>query len=373
LSDALRARDASFDLRIAPGVVGFEKAQMLLGAGQLSGQLALRRDGPSASLAGRLDLANVIVPAGPVSGAMTGHMEFTSTGQSALALAGGLAGGGKFAMEALTLSGADPRGITRLIEAADANRVNIEETEMRGRLLREFEAAPLLILSKSFDASMAAGVVRLASDDGVRVEMSYDMRQPAATVRVDLTAPRTPKDWVGAAPVATLIWQGKPDAMQRSVDAGPLFNAISARAIAREAARVEALEADIRERAYFNRRSKAFEFIRRRDRELGIYLDEQRRIEAEAARRLAEEERRKAEDEREVESAGRLPADSAIGRFLDGAPLPAAALPPAAPRRRPAEPSRQRVEEGLKIQPSPQATPAQAPKPPPIRRFESPF
>jgi hypothetical protein len=188
-------------------------------------------------------------------------------------------------------------------------------------------------------------------------------------VRVNLTAPRTPKDWVGAAPVATLIWQGKPDAMQRSVDAGPLFNAISSRAIAREAARVQALEADIRERAYFNRRSKAFDFIRRRDRELGIYLDEQRRIEAEAARRMAEDERRKAEDDREVESAGRLPADSAIGRFLDGAPLP-----PIAPRRRPVEPPRQRVEEGLKIlPPQPQATPAQAPKPPPIRRFESPF
>ncbi|MDB5544785.1 MAG: putative AsmA-like C-terminal region [Hyphomicrobiales bacterium] len=361
LSDALPARDASFDLRIAPGVVGLENAQMQLGAGTLAGQLALRRDGASASLAGRLDLANVSAPSGPVSGAMTGHMEFTSTGQSALALASGLAGGGKFDMTALTFAGADPLGITRLIEAADANKVNIEETEMRGRLLREFEAAPLLIGRKTFEASMAAGVVRLASNEGSRVEMSYDLRQPGATVRVELTAPRTPKDWSGAAPLATLVWQGRPGAMQRSVDAGPLLNAISSRAIAREAARVEALEADIRERAYFNRRAKALEFIRRRDRELGIYAEEQRRAEVEEARR-------KAEDDRQRDALGRLPADSAIGRLLESV-----TPPDAAPRRRPAEPLRQRGEDGLRTAPR-QATPAQAPVPVPTPRpFEDPL
>ena len=175
---------------------------------------------------------------------------------------------------------------------------------------------------------MAAGVVRLASDSGPRVEMSYDLRQPGETVRVELTAPRTPKDWSGAAPVATLIWQGRPGAMQRSVEAGPLLNAISTRAIAREAARVEALEADIRERAYFNRRAKAFEFIRRRDRELEIYFDERRRAEAEEARRRADEEKQR-------RTSARLPADTAIGRLLESVTPP----PESAPRRRPAEPA----------------------------------
>jgi hypothetical protein len=289
-------------------------------------------------------------------------MEFTSTGQSALTLAGGLAGGGKFEMTGIAFAGADPLGITRLIEAADANKVNIEETEMRGRLLREFEAAPFLIPRKSFDASMAAGVVRLASDEAPRVEMSYDLRQPGETVRVELTAPRTPKDWSGAAPLATLVWQGRPGAMQRSVDAGPLLNAISTRAIAREAARVEALEADIRERAYFNRRAKAFEFIRRRDREVAIWLDEQRRAEAEDARRKAEEDKQR-------DAAGRLPADTAIGRLLESV-----TPPEPAPRRRAPEP-RPRAEEGLRILPPPRpVSPAQAPVPVPTPRpFEDPL
>jgi hypothetical protein len=149
--------------------------------------------------------------------------------------------------------------------------------------------------------------------------------------------------------------------MQRSVDAGPLLNAISSRAIAREAARVEALEADIRERAYFNRRAKALEFIRRRDRELGIYAEEQRRAEVEEARR-------KAEDDRQRDALGRLPADSAIGRLLESV-----TPPDAAPRRRPAEPLRQRGEDGLRTAPR-QATPAQAPVPVPTPRpFEDPL
>ncbi len=280
LTDALNARDATFDLHIAPGSVVLDNARMTLGAGKLSGgQIAFRRDGSGASLAGKVDLENISAPSGPVWGSMTGHLEFTSTGQSPLALAGGLAGGGTIKMNPLTFTGADPLAITRLIEAADAGKVNIDDVEMRGRLLREFEAAPLQMDTKSFDASIAAGVVRLASTDEPRVEMSWDLRQPGISARVDLTAPRMPKEWTGGAPAATLVWQGKPGAIQRSTDAGPLFNAISVRAIARAAARVQALDADIRERASFNRRAKTFEFIRRRDREVVIYLDEQRRAE----------------------------------------------------------------------------------------------
>ncbi|MDB5642783.1 MAG: putative AsmA-like C-terminal region [Hyphomicrobiales bacterium] len=348
LSDSVSARDAAFDLHIAPGVVGLDNVQMALGAGKLAGQLALRRDGPSASLAGKLDLVSVASPTGPVSGAMTGHVEFTSTGQSALALAGGLAGGGRIVMNGLTFVGADAAGITRLIEAADGGKVNVEEVEMRGRLLREFEAANLRMEARAFDASIAAGLVRLASTDAPRVEMSWDLRQPGVTARVDLTAPRTSKDWTGGAPVATLVWQGRPGAIQRAVDAGPLFNAISARAIAREAARVEALEADIRERAYFNRRAKAFEFIRRRDREVAVYLDEQRRAEAEDARRKAEEDKQR--------EAARLPADSAIGRLIEST-----TPPDLAQRRRAAETLRQRAEDSLRSGQPAQRPAAQTP------------
>jgi hypothetical protein len=347
LSETLNAQDASFDLRVAPGVVALENAQMVLGQGKLAGQLALRRDGASASVAGKVDLANVAMPNGPVAGGMTGHVEFTSTGQSYMALASGLAGGGKIEMSGLTIAGADPLAIARLIEISDRGGVNIDETELRGRLLRELDAAALKIGPKTFEGSIAAGTARLASDESPRAELSYDVRQPGALVRVDVTSPRMPKDWSGAAPAATLVWQGRPGAMQRSVDAGPLLNSISARAIAREAARVEALEADIRERAYFNRRAKAFEFIRRRDREVAAYLDEQRRAEA-------DEVRRKSDEERQRETA-RLPADNAIGRMLDSLMAPEPSQ-----RRRASDILRSRGEE-------PQRTPQpRPPSPPPL-------
>ena len=75
-----------------------------------------------------------------------------------------------------------------------------------------------------------------------------------------------------------------------------LSNSLSARAIARESARLEALEADIRERAAFARRQKAFEFMRVRDREIAAYDSDQARLAQEAEKRRQEEEKRLAQE-----------------------------------------------------------------------------
>jgi hypothetical protein len=90
-------------------------------------------------------------------------------------------------------------------------------------------------------------------------------------------AAKAPKDWSGEAPAATLIWQGRFGAMQRTLDGAPLFNTISVRAIQRESERVQALDEDIRERAAIQRRAKAFEFLRRREREILLFREEERR------------------------------------------------------------------------------------------------
>lgn len=396
LSEGLAAQNAAFDFHLAPGSVSIDGAQMALGGGKLAGGVVFRRDGATASIAGKIDLANAPLPAGPVSGALSGHVEFTSTGQTYAALAGGLAGGGRIEAAPLDIAGADAAAITRLIRTADAGGVNIDETEMRARLAREMEAAPLTIPRVPLDMSIAAGVARLASpgDARPRVEIAYDMRQLKAEARVALAAPAAPKDWSGALPAATVVWQGRLGAMQRSVEAAPLLNAISARAIAREAARVEALEADIRERAYFNRRQKAFEFMRQREREVAAFEEEQRRAQAEAAKRAdeakraqaeearrqqaedakraqaeeakraqAEEARRRAEQER---LRARPQADNGVSRVTDN-PMPQDA---AAQRRRASEILRQRAEESLRaVQPRPPApipAPHLAPAPDPL-------
>lgn len=314
LSNTLFAQDAKVKLGLAPGVVSLDDVTMRVGAGKLDGRLTLRRDGPTASLAGRAAFTDQPIPEGPFSGSMSGQIDFTSTGQSFSALAGGLAGNGKVVMNGLAVARADVGALARVVDAADRGGLNFDEAEIQSRLAREFDRDNLALGDRPFDASMAAGVLRLAPPRGssapAQLSLDFDMRNMNVDARLALTSPVLPKDWTESPPAATLVWQGRIGGLRRKVEAGPLINAISARAIGREAARVDALEFDIRERAAFNRRLKAQDFLRRREREVSDFL-EQQRVAAEQQRKVdeqhaAEEERRKAD---EKQRAARVEAE----------------------------------------------------------------
>jgi hypothetical protein len=277
LAENLVAREAQFALRIEPGLVGLEDARMKLGDGQLAGQLALRRTAEGVALLAKADLTNVALPQGPVAGRVSGHVEITSTGLSHAELAGGLTGEGQARIDGLTIANADATGLVRLIAAVDRGQINVDERDLRAALLREVERAPFAGGRRELLLNGAGGVLRFQSFDEPRLSLSFDTRQWMQETRVTLSTPTRPRDWIGEAPAATLIWQGRTGAMQRTVDAAPLFNAISTRAIIRETARAEALDEDIRERAAIQRRVKAFEFLRRRDREIMLFQQEERR------------------------------------------------------------------------------------------------
>ncbi|MDB5534185.1 MAG: hypothetical protein JWO28_2500, partial [Hyphomicrobiales bacterium] len=129
----------------------------------------------------------------------------------------------------------------------------------------------------------------------------------------------------------------------RTLEIAGLVNGLSARAIEREAARVAALEADIRERAAFNRRLRAQEFLRRRDAEIAAYQAEQARlaeeelrrqatetarVEREKAERAKVEQRERAEAERRAQEARRAPEPT---HTPQGTPLDVVPRPPPRP------------------------------------------
>jgi hypothetical protein len=97
-----------------------------------------------------------------------------------------------------------------------------------------------------------------------------------------------PKDWTAPSPQAIISLKGQTTSfIARDVDVTNLTNILTTRAVARELARIEAQETDLRERAFFARRIKV-----ERD------LAERAKREAEEAR-LAEEAR-KAQEEAET-------------------------------------------------------------------------
>ena len=77
------------------------------------------------------------------------------------------------------------------------------------------------------------------------------------------------------------LWRGPLAAPLRDLDAGSFINGLAVRAIARESARIEALEADMRERALFARRKRGLDFLHEREREVAAYLAEQAQRERE--------------------------------------------------------------------------------------------
>jgi len=276
LSEQIQAREANFRLRLEPGLVALEKARMKLGEGTLAGDLALRRTAEGAALLAKTDFANLALPQGPVTGRISGHVELTSIGLTHAALAAGLAGEGQAQIEGLSIANADPTAIARLMGGVDRGQINVDERDLRIALLREFERAPFAAGPRDFRVTGAGGVLRLDSAHDPRLSLAFDARQWSGEARVTLAA-KAPKDWSGEAPAATLIWQGRFGAMQRTLDGAPLFNTISVRAIQRESERVQALDEDIRERAAIQRRAKAFEFLRRREREIFLFREEERR------------------------------------------------------------------------------------------------
>jgi hypothetical protein len=255
-----------------------------------------------------------------VSGILTGGLTFTSTGANAAALAAGLAGAGQAKIADFKFTRADPGAPARVIAQADEGSIYISENDFVGALRRELDRAPQQFGERSFDLNMAAGVLRVASAAGQT--LSLDLRTISAEARTMLTADPLPKDWTGPAPQLTIIDR---DGV-RELDAGAFINTLAARAITKEAARIEALEGDIRERAAFARRRRGFEFLRQREREIVAYDAEQARLAVEAARRAAEEQRRAAEDERK-----RLAEEER--RKVQNAPAPVniVPVPPAPP------------------------------------------
>ena len=91
------------------------------------------------------------------------------------------------------------------------------------------------------------------------------------------------------------------DALTRDIDSANLANGLEAQAIARETERIAAFEADIRERAAFNRRLKASRYMRQRELELEAFAADQARLKSEADRRRVEEAVIKANDEARAE------------------------------------------------------------------------
>lgn len=327
VSDGIALRDASFELKADADGLTVEKLAGAYGGGMVSGQLAARREGGLAQLSGRVALAQVDLAGlsgGGVTGKVSGLFEAGGSGESPARLVAGLGGAGSLSVAAASIARFDPGGYTRVIAATGEDASESETARLQDRLGAALDQGAWQLGDATLGFTLAGGILRLApvtiERGQLRAEASglVDLRALNADLRLGLRPlGPMPKGWtMQAAPPLGIAWRGALSGLRREADVSALSNAVAARALAREIERVEAFEADARERAMHARRLRAEREMRENERKLGEFLkvEEERRIaeekRAEEERRALEariqEETRRAQEALRVEEARRM-------------------------------------------------------------------
>lgn len=284
--------------------------------GTLTGRLGLRREGGLAQLTGALTLSELdlaTLTGRAVGGRLSGRVELGGSGESPARLVAGLSGAGSLRLSATTVSQLDPGAYARVIAGTGEDASESEADRLQRRLAEALDSGSWALGDLTLPFTVAAGVARLQpfsfDSNGLRVQASgfADLRVLNADLRLNLRPlGALPKGWPSDAPQIGIAWRGPLDALKREADVGALANTVAARALAREIERVEAFEADARERALHSRRLRAEREMRENERKLQEFIRaEEERKAAEAKRaeeaRLAEEARREAEERRAEE------------------------------------------------------------------------
>ena len=283
--DGLAARSFSAVLRLGNGRLDLDDMAMETADGAASGHVTLRRDRDSATLDGVVSAQRVAVSRAGFSGRIDGTLEFASTGKSPAALIAGLAGGGSAQLTGAELARSDPAALDRVIARSQAPEAQLDETNIAYEFGRELDKASLQLPDSATPLSLSAGAIKLGPlpisrpQADAALNASFDLTRLSLETQLTLTSASAGlKFWSGPPPSATVTVQDALSAPKRKLDVASLSAGLATQAIARETDRIANLEADIRERAFFNRRLKGERFMERREEEFEDWRAEQARL-----------------------------------------------------------------------------------------------
>ncbi|WP_406854291.1 AsmA-like C-terminal region-containing protein [Alsobacter sp. KACC 23698] len=308
LGDGGVAADPSFTMRWTAENLELAKLDGGYRGGRLGGGLTIRRQGGLANLGGKLTLTGVSLPAlfpdAQMAGTVDAEFDGAAAGETASALASSLAGGGRLQIRSMVIPKLDPQALPATAQALDAESSYPDVQRVGGALKAALERSGLIVPTLDAPVTITGGVVRagpvmVEGQTSLQGAATFDLKTGRFDGRANMTA-QAPAGWLGPAPQAGVVWRKtRTGPAEREFDVSLLTNTLTTHAVTRELERMEALEADLRERSFFVRRLKAD-----RDR-----LERERR-EAEEAKAAEEariaEEARKAEEARLVAEARRV-------------------------------------------------------------------
>jgi hypothetical protein len=298
--------------------------------GRVDGNLALRREADNVALSGRLAFDDIAFDKPAFGAAITGSLDFASSGKSEAALAASLAGSGEIGLGNVRVNGLDPAALPRVVALAEDEKTGVERKDVDAALSRELDRAPFRSNREIYyDTALAGGVLRLSPRSAypagptlVALQPAFDIRNWALNLQADISLTSPPRAWAGPVPQVSVAWNRVSSQPVRRIDSSSLVAALTARAVQREADRIQSLEFDIKERAFFNRRLK---WDRARQEERDRATAEEARAEQERIDRERRAEQERVDQERraaaEAEAARRRAAAEAAHHRAESAPV----------------------------------------------------
>ncbi|OJY35969.1 MAG: hypothetical protein BGP06_19225 [Rhizobiales bacterium 65-9] len=230
------------------------------GGGRFNGEATIRRDGSQAAVTGRVGATQLDLTALGASG-LTGlvdlSLDFSSAGDSIARLVSGLAGAGSATLRRASLPQVDAGAAARIIAIQDKSDAMPSLDDLTPMVERELARGALPLEAVSAPLTITGGAARLGPARAETLaaflvgSSQIDLKSWTIDARIQMTG----KAPAGATvPDIGLAYTGAILSPKRAIDIAALFSEVTQRAAAREAARVQILEQDARERAAFNRR-----------------------------------------------------------------------------------------------------------------------
>jgi hypothetical protein len=273
-------RSAATRLRMDRDRLALDDMTLSLNGGQASGRLSLRRDSALATANGALQLQNVALQRPNAQGRIDASLDFAGAGDTAAALIGGLAGSGRIKAVDAKVARLDPEALARAFKKIEQSAAPLlDEKKIEPAIAAELDKGPLALAAPESALSLSSGAlhfgpVEFALPEGsASVSGGFSLSDAILSFDETLVQTKVGPFWSGPPPSVEVSAQG--DA--RSVNASLLAAGLAAEAIERENDRIENFQADVRERAMFNRSRKAWLFMARREAEIAEFEAEQER------------------------------------------------------------------------------------------------
>lgn len=312
------ASDAHMSLRLdAEGVRVADLAGEMAG-GKISGLFELKNNGGSALLAAQLKLTDAdvsqVVPGVNIGGRGDFSAALSASGKTIEGIVAALSGSGTASLRDVVIPGINPNAFPALIAEADriGRDVDAAKTAAFAPALAGQGDYPAGAVDVAF--TVAGGVLRappVTADNGtakLSAEVRGDLNDGIVAANGAVTYAPGDEALVGSEPSIGFAASGTPGAISVTFDTAPLAQFLTQRALEKEQARVEAMQAALLEK----------QRLRREVRYYAALETERERMAAEQ-RRAEEDARRKAEDAQRIkdEEEARLAAEQEAKRAAD--------------------------------------------------------